>query len=139
VLASAMTDRLVDDAARRVFQAPKPEPRIIRYELTSYEWATAKPILPNKPRGVPRVNDRRVLNGIFRVLQSGAPWRDLPDNSCQSALRARLEAMHRHVRPLWPPLGFLLGHLRMHFAKQVHLKRNAEFNPLSLIASRSQQ
>jgi transposase len=24
-----------------------------------------KPFLPNKPRGVPRVNDRRVLNGIF--------------------------------------------------------------------------
>jgi transposase len=26
----------------------------------------------------PRVNDRRVLNGIFWVLRSGAPWRDLP-------------------------------------------------------------
>jgi transposase len=26
-----------------------------------------------------RVNDRRVLNGIFWV-RSGAPWRDLPDN-----------------------------------------------------------
>jgi transposase len=25
-----------------------------------------------------RVNDRRVLNGIFWVLRSGAPWRDLP-------------------------------------------------------------
>jgi transposase len=36
--------------------------------------------LPNKPRGVPCVNDRRVLNGIFWVLRSGAPWRDLPDN-----------------------------------------------------------
>jgi transposase len=35
-------------------------------------------LLPNKPRGVPRVNDRRVLNGIFWVLRSGAPWRDLP-------------------------------------------------------------
>jgi transposase len=33
-------------------------------------------MLPNKPRGVPRVNDRRVLNGIFWVLRSGA--RDLP-------------------------------------------------------------
>src|SRR5262245_33884489 len=28
--------------------------------------------------GVPRVDDRRVLNGIFWVLRSGAPWRDLP-------------------------------------------------------------
>jgi transposase len=37
-------------------------------------------MLPNKPRGVPRVNDRRVLNGIFWVLRSGAPWRDLPDD-----------------------------------------------------------
>jgi transposase len=26
---------------------------------------------------VPRVDDRRVLNGIFLVLRSGAPWRDL--------------------------------------------------------------
>jgi transposase len=52
----------------------------MRYELTDYEWAAIKPLLPNKPRGVPRVNDRRVLNGIFWVLRSGAPWRDLPEN-----------------------------------------------------------
>jgi transposase len=26
------------------------------------------------------VNDRRVLQGIFWVLRSGAPWRDLPDS-----------------------------------------------------------
>ena len=52
----------------------------MRYELTDYEWTAIKPFLPNKPRGVPRVNDRRVLNGIFWVLRSGAPWRDLPQN-----------------------------------------------------------
>ena len=34
--------------------------------------------LPQKSRGVPRVDDRRVLNGIFWVLRSGAPWADLP-------------------------------------------------------------
>ncbi len=51
----------------------------MRYELTDHEWAAIRPMLPNKPRGVPRVNDRRVLNGIIWVLQSGAPWRDLPD------------------------------------------------------------
>ena len=50
----------------------------MRYELTDYEWSVIMPMLPNKPRGVPRVNDRRVLNGIFWVLRSGAPWRDLP-------------------------------------------------------------
>jgi hypothetical protein len=37
----------------------------MRYELADYEWSAIKPMLPNKPRGVPRVNDRRVLNGIF--------------------------------------------------------------------------
>jgi transposase len=50
----------------------------MRYELTDDEWAAIKTMLPNKPRGMPRVNDRRILNGIFWVLRSGAPWRDLP-------------------------------------------------------------
>src|SRR3982074_798505 len=63
-----------------VIQAPERGPRIMRYELTDNEWTAIRPMLPNKPRGVPRVNDRRVLNGIFWVLRSGAPWRDLPDN-----------------------------------------------------------
>jgi transposase len=52
----------------------------MRYGLIDYEWTAIKPMLPNKPRGVRRVNDRRVLNGIFWVLPSGAPWRDLPQN-----------------------------------------------------------
>jgi len=49
-----------------------------RYDLTDFERGVIQPLLPNKPRGVPRVDDRRVLNGIFWVLRSGAPWRDLP-------------------------------------------------------------
>ena len=53
----------------------------MRYELTDFEWAAIWPFLPNKPRGVPRVNDRRILNGIFWILRSGAPWRDLPDTT----------------------------------------------------------
>jgi transposase len=61
-----------------VIQGSEPEPRIMRYELTDLEWTAIRPFLPNKPRGVPRVNDRRVLNGIFWILRSGAPWRDLP-------------------------------------------------------------
>src|SRR5205814_6813745 len=48
----------------------------MRYELTDYEWGVIKPMLPNKPRGVPRVDDRRVLNGILWVLRSGAPYVD---------------------------------------------------------------
>jgi transposase len=52
----------------------------MRYELSDYEWATIRPFLPSKPRCVPRVDDRRVLNGIFWILRSGAPWRDLPES-----------------------------------------------------------
>jgi transposase len=49
------------------------------YELTDFEWGVIAPLLPNKPPGVPRVDDRRVLNGIFWVLRTGAPWRALPN------------------------------------------------------------
>jgi transposase len=53
----------------------------MRYELTDYEWAAIKPFLPNKPRGVPRVNDRRALNGIFwvraRARRGATCWRTL--------------------------------------------------------------
>ena len=49
-----------------------------RFDLSDAEWALIKPLLPDKPRGVARVNDRRVLNGIFWVLRTGAPWRALP-------------------------------------------------------------
>jgi len=41
-----------------------------RYDLTDFEWRVIEPLLPNKPRGVPRVDDRRVLNGIFWALRS---------------------------------------------------------------------
>jgi len=51
----------------------------MRYALTDAEWCLIKPVLPYKPRGVPRVDDRRVLNGIFWILRSGAPWRDLSE------------------------------------------------------------
>jgi hypothetical protein len=42
----------------------------MRYELSDYEWTAIKPMLPNKPRGVRRVNDRRVLNGIWLCVQA---------------------------------------------------------------------
>ena len=50
-----------------------------RYDLTEFEWLVIAPFLPNKPRGVPSVDDRRVLNGIFLTLRSGSPWRDMPE------------------------------------------------------------
>ena len=50
-----------------------------RFDLSDLEWEIIFPLLPNKPRGVPRADDRRVLNGIFHILRTGAPWRDLPE------------------------------------------------------------
>jgi transposase len=41
----------------------------MRYEFTDGEWSIIKQMLPNQPRGVTRVDDRRVLNGIFWVLR----------------------------------------------------------------------
>ena len=50
-----------------------------RHDLSDREWAIIAPLLPNKPRGVARVDDRRVIDGIFYILRTGAPWRDLPE------------------------------------------------------------
>ncbi|WP_443193022.1 IS5 family transposase [Novosphingobium sp. KACC 22771] len=50
-----------------------------RYELTDKEWLIIEPLLPNKPRGVPRVDDRRVLNGILWRFRSGSPWAEVPE------------------------------------------------------------
>ena len=38
-----------------------------------------RPALPGKHQGPRRVHDRRVMNGIFFVLRTGTPWRDLPE------------------------------------------------------------
>jgi transposase len=50
-----------------------------RFDLTDFEWPVISPRLPNKPHGVARVDDRRVLNGIFWRLRTGAPWADIPE------------------------------------------------------------
>ncbi|MCA8884875.1 MAG: transposase [Rhodobacteraceae bacterium] len=47
-----------------------------RFDLADFEWELIQPLLPNRPRGVARVDDRRVLNGIFRALGTGSPCRD---------------------------------------------------------------
>jgi transposase len=46
---------------------------LARYDLTDFEWRAIEPLLTTKPRGVARVDDRRVLNGIFYILRSGSP------------------------------------------------------------------
>ena len=50
-----------------------------RYELIDREWSILSPLLPNKQRGVPRVDDRRVLNGILWRFRTGSPWAQIPE------------------------------------------------------------
>ncbi len=42
------------------------------------EFARLVPFLPRDTRGVPRVDDRRVISGIVQVLKSGGRWADAP-------------------------------------------------------------
>ena len=49
-----------------------------RYELSDEQWDVLAPLLPNRRMGRPRVDDRRVLNGMVWKIRSGAPWRDVP-------------------------------------------------------------
>ena len=50
-----------------------------RHELTDMEWQLLKQVLPTGRPGPVRKDDRRIMNGIFFVLRSGIPWRDLPE------------------------------------------------------------
>ena len=68
----------------------------MRYELTHFEWAAIRSFLPNKPRGIPRVNDRRVLNGIFphnfAIIASFGGGRLVSGDRIMDALAARHDA-----------------------------------------------
>jgi hypothetical protein len=65
----------------------------MRYKLTDYEWMAVRPMLPNKVRGVPRVDDRRVLNGICWVLPRSAGLL-CPRTTCYNRFVCRA-AIHR--------------------------------------------
>lgn len=52
-----------------------------RHELTDEQFARLAPLLPaERPRtGRPNHDHRMILNGIVWRLNTGAPWRDLPE------------------------------------------------------------
>lgn len=53
-----------------------------RHDLTDDAWNAIRYLMPNdtKPRrGRPWSNHRQLVNGVLWILQTGAAWRDLPD------------------------------------------------------------
>ena len=52
-----------------------------RHELTDEQWTLVDPLIPRSKvkTGRPPSDRRRMLNGIFWILGTGAPWRDLPE------------------------------------------------------------
>lgn len=51
-----------------------------RHDISDRMWAILEPILPGQRGqwGGIAEDNRRFLNGVFWILRTGAPWRDLP-------------------------------------------------------------
>jgi transposase len=49
--------------------------------MSDEEWGFFEPFLIERgpKRGRPPANHRRVLDGVFWIARTGAPWRDLPE------------------------------------------------------------
>ena len=51
-----------------------------RHELTNDQWARLAPLLPKRTGPGRRPKDHRlILNALYWLLRTGAPWRDLPE------------------------------------------------------------
>ena len=53
---------------------------LIRGLMTDDEWAYFEPFLIHRGSGRPPRNHRRVLDAVFWLMRTGAPWRDLPED-----------------------------------------------------------
>jgi transposase len=53
----------------------------MRFDLTDTQFEQIHALFPTKTetRGRKPIDHRQVINGIFYVLRTGVPWRDLPD------------------------------------------------------------
>lgn len=51
-----------------------------RLRMNDQQWQRIRPMIPDgKPGGRPPIDRRNILDGIFWILRTGAPWRDMPD------------------------------------------------------------
>ena len=68
-----------------------------QFWLTKAQLKRLEPFFP-RTRGVPRVNDRRVVSGIVHVIRNGLRWRDAP-----AVYGPHKTLYNRFVR--WPRMG----------------------------------
>ena len=51
----------------------------MRHQLSDDEWGLIEDMFPEAaPTGRPRRDPRELINGMFWILRTGSPWRDLP-------------------------------------------------------------
>ena len=52
-----------------------------RHEVSEEEWGILEPLLPESEArtGRPPRDPRQMLDGLLWILNTGAPWRDLPE------------------------------------------------------------
>ena len=54
---------------------------MIRHRLTDEQWELIANLFPPPAKtGRPPTDRRQVVDGILWIMQSGAPWRDLPED-----------------------------------------------------------
>ena len=50
-----------------------------RFDMSEREWSIINPLLPTNTRGIARVDERKVINGIVWRWRTGTPWADIPE------------------------------------------------------------
>jgi len=116
-----------------------------RFDLTDFEWAIIQPLLPNKPRGVPRVDDRRVINGILWRFRTGSPWADVPDQygpytTCYNRfVRWRKAGVWDHVLgEISKAFDGCMGRSRGGLTTKIHAVVDADGRPIRLVLTAGQ-
>ncbi len=90
--------------------------------LSDEQFERLRPLLPDKVRGVARVDDRRVIGGIIQMVKSGGRWVDAP--ACYGPHET---LYNRFVRWAARKHGRITAHSRVgvHEWRQVALSRHA--------------
>src|SRR6201987_6253171 len=90
----------------------------MRYELTDHEWAAIRPMLPNKPRGVPRVKYLSESVAICRYLEGLQPEPNLLGRDLRE--QAEIERWNRRMElELFAPISRTFQNTNPIFQKRI--------------------